>query len=89
MKNLQVTKIPRELLVVSFFEAPLSFSEEPCRHFSPVNAFLPAEIKAIVLKPEKETKKEQKEYNYLKSAAPLKHTAGQNKQRIKREKVKL
>ena len=57
LDNLQVTKNPQELLVVSFFEAPLSFSEEPCIHFSPVNAFLPPEIKAIVLKPEKERKK--------------------------------
>ena len=59
--NLQVTKNPQELLVVSFFEAPLSFSEEPSRHFSPVNAFLPAEIKAIMQQPDEENKIEQRE----------------------------
>lgn len=49
-----------KLLVISFSEAPLSFSEELHSHFSPVNVFLPAVIKAVMLQPGKEAQFEQR-----------------------------
>lgn len=44
-----------KLLEISFSEALLSSSEELHSHFSPVNVFLPAVTKAVMLQPGKET----------------------------------